>query len=43
MEHATTVVDIVVKHGGERSFVFVVPVEQAYPAETVKTGALATA
>ena len=40
-EHATTVVDTVLKHGGERSFVFVVPVEQAYPAETVKTGAIA--
>jgi nitrogen regulatory protein PII len=40
-EDATTVVDTVLKHAGERSFVFVVPVEQAYPAETVKTGALA--
>ena len=31
-----TVVDAVLKHGGERSFVFVVAVEQAYPTETVK-------
>jgi nitrogen regulatory protein PII len=36
-DHASTVVDTVLKDGGERSFVFVVPVEQAYPAETVKT------
>jgi|SRR5215207_930962 len=40
-EHASTVVDTVLKHGADRSFVFVVPVEQAYPAATVKTGALA--
>jgi nitrogen regulatory protein PII len=38
---ASTVVDTVVKHGGERTFVFVVPVDEAYPAETVKTDALA--
>jgi nitrogen regulatory protein PII len=40
-DHATTVVDTVIKHGGERTFVFVVPVEQAYPAETVKTDPVA--
>ena len=36
-DHASTVVETVLKDGGERSFVFVVPVERAYPAETVKT------
>jgi nitrogen regulatory protein PII len=40
-DHTTTVIDTVIKHGGERSFVFVVPVEQAYPAETVKTDGIA--
>jgi hypothetical protein len=35
------VVDTVLNYGAERSFVFVAPVEQAYPAATVKTGALA--
>jgi nitrogen regulatory protein PII len=40
-DHASTVVETILKHGGERSFVFVVPVEQAYPTETVKTDAVA--
>lgn len=40
-DHASTVVDTVLKHGAERSFVFVVPVDGAYPDETVKTRALA--
>jgi nitrogen regulatory protein P-II 2 len=40
-EYASTVVDAMLKHGGERTFVFVVPVEQAYPTETVKTDAVA--
>jgi nitrogen regulatory protein PII len=40
-DHVSTVVDTMLKHGGERSFVFVVPVEQAYPTETVKTDAVA--
>ncbi|MCW3046469.1 MAG: family nitrogen regulator [Solirubrobacterales bacterium] len=40
-DHAPTVVDTVLKHGGERCFVFVVPVEQAYPTDTVKTDAVA--
>ena len=39
--HVSTVVDTVLKHGADRSFVFVVPVEQAFPAETVKTDAVA--
>jgi nitrogen regulatory protein PII len=38
---ASTVVDTVLKHGGERTFVFTVPVDEAYPAERVKTGAVA--
>jgi len=40
-EHAPTVVDAMLRHGAERSFVFVVPVELAYPETTVKTGAAA--
>jgi nitrogen regulatory protein PII len=40
-DQASTVVDTVVAVGGERSFVFVVPVEQAYPADSVKTGEVA--
>jgi len=40
-DHVSTVVDTVLKHGTERSFVVVVPVEQAYPVETVKTDPLA--
>ena len=40
-EQVATVVDVVVKAGGERSFVFVVPVEQAHPVATVKTGPVA--
>lgn len=35
-EHVSTVTDTVFKHAAERSFVFVVPVENAYPTETVK-------
>ena len=37
-EHADTVVDTIVKEGGERTFVFVVPVERAHPLDTIKTG-----
>lgn len=33
---ASTAFDTVVDNGGQRSFVFVVSVEQAYPTETVK-------
>lgn len=40
-DHVSTVVDTVLKDGGERSFVFVSPVEQAYPAEAVKTDEVA--
>ena len=40
-EHASTVVDTVLEHGGERSFVYVTPVEQAHPVATVKSGAVA--
>jgi nitrogen regulatory protein PII len=36
-EHATTVVETVLEEGGERPFVFVVPVESAYPLDTIKT------
>ncbi len=39
-DHTDTVVSTMLKHGGERSFVFVVPVEQAHPAESVKTDAV---
>jgi nitrogen regulatory protein PII len=38
-EHASTVKDTVLKHGGERCFVFTVAVEDAYPTETVKLDA----
>ena len=40
-DHASTVVDTVLKHGTECSFVFVVPVDGAYPDETFNTRALA--
>ena len=40
-EFASTVIDAVLKHGAERTFVFVVPVEEAHPAAAVKTAALA--
>jgi nitrogen regulatory protein PII len=40
-EHASTVVDAVLKLGADRSFVFVVPVELAYPETTIKTDAVA--
>jgi nitrogen regulatory protein PII len=40
-DHVSTVVDTILKHGGERTFVFVVPVEQAYPTETVKADTVA--
>jgi nitrogen regulatory protein P-II 1 len=36
-DHTDTVVDTVLKNAGERSFVFVIPVEQAHPVETVRT------
>jgi nitrogen regulatory protein PII len=35
-EHASTMVDTVLSEGGERTFVFVLPVESAYPEDTIK-------
>jgi nitrogen regulatory protein PII len=35
-DHASTVVETVLKEGGERTFVFVVAVESAYPSDTIK-------
>ena len=40
-DHASTVVDTVLTEGGERTFVFVVAVESAYPADMVKSDELA--
>lgn len=40
-EHASTVIETVLKHGEERAFAFVVPVEEAYPSTTVKHDAVA--
>ena len=37
-DHVPTVVNAVLKHATERRFVFVVPVEDAYPTDTVKAG-----
>ena len=42
-DHASIVVDTVVKHGGERYFVSVLAVEQAQPTETVKLDEAAAA
>jgi nitrogen regulatory protein PII len=38
-EHASIVVDTVLKEGGERAFVYVVDVESAYPVDTIKVDA----
>ena len=35
-EHASTVVDTVLKEGGEHAFVYVLDVESAYPLDTIK-------
>jgi len=35
-DHASTLVETVLSEGGERTFVFVVPVESAYPTDMVK-------
>ena len=35
-DHASTMVDTILAEGGDRTFVFVVPVESAYPEDTVK-------
>jgi len=40
-DYVSTVIDTVLKDGGERSFVFVVPVEQSYPTGTIKTDEVA--
>jgi nitrogen regulatory protein P-II 1 len=40
-EHASTVVETVLEHGGERTFVYVVDVESAYPVDTIKAGDMA--
>jgi nitrogen regulatory protein PII len=42
-EHASTVTDTIGKHGGDRYFVFVVSIEDAYPTDTVKLDAEAVA
>ena len=38
-DHASTVVETVLKEGGERVFVYVVDVESAYPVDTIKADA----
>ena len=35
-EHVSTVVDTVLKHAPERRLVFVTPVEQVFPTDTIK-------
>jgi len=35
-QHATTVVDTILKEGGERTFAYVVAVESAHPVDTIK-------
>ena len=42
-EHAATVVDTVLREGGERAFVFVVAVESAYPEDTIRLDEVAAA
>ena len=42
-DEVSTVVDTVLKHTTDRRFVFVVPVEQAYPTDTVLAGETVTA
>jgi hypothetical protein len=39
-DHTAAVVDTMLKNDGERSFVFVVPVEEAHPAASVRTDEL---
>jgi len=38
-DHVSMVIETVIKHAPEKSFLFVVPVEHAYPTETVKLDA----
>jgi nitrogen regulatory protein P-II 2 len=40
-DHASTVVETVLQEGGERTFVFVVAVESAYPEDTIRSGEVA--
>jgi len=40
-DHASTVVDTVLDEGGDRTFVFVVAVESAFPVDTIKAGDVA--
>jgi nitrogen regulatory protein P-II 2 len=40
-DHAETVVETVLKEGGERTFAFVVAVESAYPVDTIKVDEVA--
>jgi len=40
-DHTSTVVETVLAEGDDRAFVFVVPVESAYPTETVKVDEVA--
>jgi nitrogen regulatory protein PII len=42
-DHAATVVDTVLEEGGERTFVFVVAVESAFPVDTIKADEVAPA
>jgi nitrogen regulatory protein P-II 1 len=42
-EQVQTVMETVLRLAGERKFVFVLPIEQAYPMDTVKAEELATA
>ena len=42
-ENASTVVETVLAEGGDRTFVFVVAVESAYPADTVTVDEVANA
>jgi nitrogen regulatory protein PII len=40
-DHSSTMVDTILAEGGERTFVFVVPVESAYPEDTIKADVVA--
>jgi nitrogen regulatory protein P-II 1 len=40
-EHASTVVETVLAEGGERTFVYVLDVESAYPVDTIKVDEVA--
>jgi len=40
-DYATTMVDTILAEGGDRTFVFVVPVESAFPEDTIKLDGVA--